>query len=416
MAAGLNTSTVIINQGLLLSYPFIRMAIALVSALRSARDLVKLLTSMSSLSSFSRKLPKYIAVTSSSLNPLELKPLALPQAIDCWYSEKSRLRKNRTKVSSKKDGAEFRLPHMRELVKKFMGTNYEGSYYESQQFVNGRGERIFTQKWIPSESGKLRAAVVLLHGLNEHSGRYENFADSLSRRGYGVFGMDWIGHGCSDGLHGYVERLDHVVDDVKAYIKTVKKENPTLPVFLFGHSTGGSIVLKVAMLTHDAFPLAGVIMTSPALSVEAPSPALAIFAPIASALFPTYPIPTGPSDAKVSRDPLALEAKYSDPLVYTGPIRMRTGWEILTLASDLQRSFRSVNVPFAVLHGADDRVTEPRGSKDLYQQASSKHKKLFLYEGLLHDLLFEPEKASITEDILAWMDERMRHLSEKTTN
>jgi acylglycerol lipase len=112
----------------------------------------------------------------------------------------------------------------------------------------------------------------------------------------------------------------------------------------------------------------------------------------------------------VCRDPAALVAKYTDPLVYTGPIRIRTGTEILRLSSYLLRRLTNVSIPLLVLHGSDDQVTDPKGSQELYDQASTKHKNIILYDGLLHDILFEPQKEEITQDIIRWLDQRLLQL------
>jgi acylglycerol lipase len=118
-------------------------------------------------------------------------------------------------------------------------------------FVNSRGQTIFTQSWTPAAPDhSIKGLLVLIHGLNEHSGRYAEFAIQLNSQGYGVFGMDWIGHGGSDGLHGYVQALDHVVSDVKEYYRRVAAEYPGIPCFLFGHSTGGAIALKVLIIFY----------------------------------------------------------------------------------------------------------------------------------------------------------------------
>lgn len=110
----------------------------------------------------------------------------------------------------------------------------------------------------------------------------------------------------------------------------------------------------------------------------------------------------------VSRDPAAMLAKYSDPLVYTGPIRVRTGYEILRISGHLMKNLKSVTVPFIVLHGTADGVTDPLASQDLYSEAASEHKRIRLYEGFLHDLLFEPERDMIGADIIRWMDEMLQ--------
>lgn len=109
----------------------------------------------------------------------------------------------------------------------------------------------------------------------------------------------------------------------------------------------------------------------------------------------------------VSRDPDALIAKYSDPLVFTGAIRVRTGYEILRITAYLQQNLCRLTVPFLVLHGTDDSVTDPGASQKLYNEASSTDKNIVLYEGLLHDLLFEHEKEEIMDNIIAWLNSRV---------
>lgn len=130
-------------------------------------------------------------------------------------------------------------------------------------------------------------------------------------------------------------------------------------------------------------------------------------APLFSVLLPRYQFRGANRKLAVCRDPAALVAKYTDPLVYTGSIRVRTGTEILRLSYFLLKNLKSVNIPFLVLHGSDDQVTEPMGSQELYDQASSLHKNIKLYTGLLHDILFEPEKFEIIRDIVEWMDDRL---------
>jgi acylglycerol lipase len=133
-----------------------------------------------------------------------------------------------------------------------------------------------------------------------------------------------------------------------------------------------------------------------------------VVAPIFSVLAPKYRVSAlhrrGPP---VSRDPEALKMKYSDPLVYTGPIRVRTGNEILRITSYLQRNLSRVTVPFLVLHGTADMITDPRASQRLYEASTSTSKSIKLYDGYLHDLLFEPERDDIANDIINWLSARL---------
>ncbi|PHT40493.1 hypothetical protein CQW23_19347 [Capsicum baccatum] len=274
-------------------------------------------------------------------------------------------------------------------------------------FFGARPNALFCRSWFPF-SDELRGIIIIIHGLNEHSGRYAHFARQLNSCNFGVYAMDWIGHGGSDGLHGYVPSLDHVVADTGAFLERIKFENPGIPCFLFGHSTGGAVVLKAASYPHIENMLEGIILTSPALRVKPANPIVTAVAPIFSLVAPRYQFKgSHKRGIPVSRDPAALVAKYSDPLVYTGPLRVRTGHEILRISSYLMRNFKSVTVPFLVLHGSADRVTDPLASQDLYNEAASEFKDIKLYDGFLHDLLFEPEREEIAQDIIDWMHKKL---------
>jgi acylglycerol lipase len=127
-----------------------------------------------------------------------------------------------------------------------------------------------------------------------------------------------------------------------------------------------------------------------------------------SFLLPTFQLnSSNKKGMPVSRDPDALVAKYSDPLVYTGSVRVRTGYEILRTTAYLQQNLKRLRVPFLVLHGAADTVTDPDASQKLYEEASSADKTIKLLEGFLHDLLIEPEREEIMKDIIDWFNCRV---------
>ncbi|KAJ6373742.1 hypothetical protein OIU78_029431 [Salix suchowensis] len=331
-------------------------------------------------------------------------------------------------------------------IKRALQEDDPNTAREFSLFVSARGDTIFTQSWTSvsvkirqilclfflfmsppktfecynsykfpcleyldalfslSVDGISRGLVVLMHGLNEHSCRYSDFAKKLNANGFKVYGMDWIGHGGSDGLHGYVHSLDDAVDDLKSFLDKVLSENPGLPCFCFGHSTGAAIVLKAVMDPKVEARVSGVVFTSPAVGIQPSHP----FCRVISFLLPTFQLSTSNKNGMpVSRDPEALVAKYSDPLVYTGFIRVKTGYEILRITAYLQQNLKRLRVPLLVLHGAADTVTDPDGSRKLYEEASSADKTIKLLEGFLHDLLFEPERDEIMADIIDWLNCRV---------
>lgn len=292
-------------------------------------------------------------------------------------------------------------------IKRVLQDDDTNTVREFSLFVTARSDNLFTQSWTPV-SAKIRGLVVLMHGLNEHSGRYNDFAKELNANGFKVYGMDWIGHGGSDGLHGYVHSLDYAVDDLKSFLDKILTENPGFPCFCFGHSTGAAIVLKAMMDPEVEARVSGVVLTSPAVGIQPSHPLVVILAPVLSFLLPTFQLNSANKKGMpVSRDPDALVAKYSDPLVYTGSVRVRTGYEILRTTAYLQQNLKRLRIPFLVLHGAADTVTDPAASQRLHEEASSTDKTIQLLEGFLHDLLIEPEREEIMKGIIDWFNCRV---------
>jgi alpha-beta hydrolase superfamily lysophospholipase len=113
-------------------------------------------------------------------------------------------------------------------------------------FTDPDGFKIFVRKWVPPQGTKTKAVVQIAHGGAEHSLRYERVAKFLNRAGYIVYANDHRGHwktavtmknagfAGKDGWNG-------IVKDAKQLTDIIKKENPGLPVFLFGHSMGSMI-------------------------------------------------------------------------------------------------------------------------------------------------------------------------------
>ena len=129
-------------------------------------------------------------------------------------------------------------------VRRVVQDDDEDMAREFSLFSRARGDTLFTHSWIPIFI-KVRGLVVLLHGLNEHGVRYNDFAKQLKANRFKVHGMDWIRHGGSDWLHAYVHSLDDAIIDMKMFLKKVLTKNLGLLCFCFGHSTVVAIVFKI---------------------------------------------------------------------------------------------------------------------------------------------------------------------------
>jgi len=100
--------------------------------------------------------------------------------------------------------------------------------------VNRKGDRQTRRQWIPD--GPPRALVLIIHGIAEHSGRYEAVGAQFAEAGIGVIGIDQRGHGTTEGPKGHVETFDKFLDDVEDQITQMRDFG--VPVVLLGHSMG----------------------------------------------------------------------------------------------------------------------------------------------------------------------------------
>ncbi len=93
--------------------------------------------------------------------------------------------------------------------------------------------------------------VVIVHGASEHSDRYRHVAAALLQDGYAVYALDHRGHGRSQGPRAVIDRLDYAVADVDQLVLRARAEHPGLPVFMLGHSMGGTVAVRYAVLHQD---------------------------------------------------------------------------------------------------------------------------------------------------------------------
>jgi alpha-beta hydrolase superfamily lysophospholipase len=275
--------------------------------------------------------------------------------------------------------------------------------HTTDRFRAADGVQIFTAAWLPD--GKPKAVVLLVHGYGEHIMRYRHVAERLVSAGYAFYGLDHRGHGQSDGLRAYFESFDQPVHDLKLYFDQVKAAQPGQKMFLYGHSMGSLISLEFTLRYQDQ--LAGLILSGTAVNAdEAVSPALVTLSGVLSRLIPTVPLtPPLPSDA-LSRDPAVASAYDNDPLVYRGNWRSRTGALILASGRASRTRAGELKLPLLILHGAEDKIVPPSGSKLIAERAGSPDKALKLYPGLRHEVHNEPEKDVVIGDVVAWLDQR----------
>jgi alpha-beta hydrolase superfamily lysophospholipase len=261
------------------------------------------------------------------------------------------------------------------------------------------GLELFSQRWQPD--GRPAATLVLVHGVAEHSGRYEHVGRYFAGRGYDVWSYDQRGHGRSPGRRAYVERFSTFLADLETFRLQVAARQPG-PQFLLGHSMGGTIALAHAIERPAAWT--GLVLSGPSVDPTAGvSRALVVAGRLAARVAPAAPV-VSLDDSGVSRDPEVLAAYRADPLVHHGKLTARLASELVDRAALFEDQVGGLALPVLVLLGGDDKLVPPDGMRRLFTRIGSADKRLLEYPGAAHELFNEPEKATVLTDVADWLD------------
>ncbi|KAK4279458.1 hypothetical protein QN277_011239 [Acacia crassicarpa] len=288
--------------------------------------------------------------------------------------------------------------------------------YQEEYVKNSRGMNLMTCRWV-CEKEESKALVFLCHGYAmECTVTMKDAGRRLAKAGFEVYGIDYEGHGKSEGLAGYVGDFDNVIEDCSNYFTSIceKEENKKKMRYLVGESMGGAL----ALLLHRKMPnfWDGAILVAPMCKIAdemKPSPLVIKILTALSNIIPTWKlIPTQDIIDAACKDPKVREQIRNNPLCYKGRPRLKTGSELFRVSTQLEQTLHEVSLPFLVLHGEEDKVTDKSVSMQLHKVASSKDKTIKLYPGMWHALLIgePPENLNIVyKDIVDWLDDKCKY-------
>ena len=269
-------------------------------------------------------------------------------------------------------------------------------------FAGAGGLEIFWRAWLPG--GDAAAVVVIAHGAGEHSGRYSHVAQRLVDDGYAVHAIEHRGHGRSQGPRALIDRIDNAVADLDRLVVSACDAHPGTPVFLLGHSMGGTIGLSYALAHQQR--LAGLVLSGPLAALEAVPAPMRITARTLSVLAPRTPL-IAIDSALVSRDPAVVDDYRADPLVHHGKLPARTVVELAGAIEGFPAAVEAITVATLIMYGTEDGLCPPHGSVMLSECIGSSDKTLKGYNGLYHEILNEPEREQVLDDLCSWLSQRV---------
>lgn len=260
------------------------------------------------------------------------------------------------------------------------------------------GIEVFAQSWSPE--GAARAAVALVHGQGDHSGRYPRLVERLVSGGVAVYATDSRGHGRTGGPRAYAPSIEALMKDIDALLDRTRARFPGVPLFLYGHSFGGEQVLHYGLERKPR--LNGVIASSPLMGFGIRQAAAKIVAvKMLSRIVPKLTFPMGVPPRSLSHDTSWVDSSLRDPLFQT-VVSARTAILMLR-ASEWIRTHTSFPVPLLIEQGTDDQYVSSSMTID-FARSLTGDATLRIWEGLGHELHNEVKKDEVIDTIVEWMN------------
>jgi lysophospholipase len=256
-------------------------------------------------------------------------------------------------------------------------------------FITDNGIKLAYFKEQPKDS---EIGVILVHGIVEHKGRYEDFIRDLHNAGISVFAVDLRGHGESEGTRGNIKKFDDYLEDLGSFVHFIKKENPKLKLALFGHSMGGLIA---AAYTGTGDLVDYLILSSPSLKTPK---AIKLFSWLPTKLLCRIYIKKRFSESKEM-----LKYSWSDPLAanYVSLGLLKAAF--IGGVKLAHKNFKNIKIPVLMMGGKLDPTVNSGDFADMLELFGSKDKTLKIYDNAKHRLVQNAVKDEAIPDIINWL-------------
>ncbi|WP_298539235.1 alpha/beta hydrolase [uncultured Aquimarina sp.] len=269
-----------------------------------------------------------------------------------------------------------------------------------EYFFEYKEHELFGQYWIPDDC---KAMILLVHGMGEYSSRYEDYViPKLLKEHIAVITYDNFGHGKSIGKRGHCPSYDALMKVLDIVCQKASEIAGDLPVFLYGHSMGGNLVINYIL--RNAPKITGAILTSPFLRLAFQPPAWKMtIGKLFQKIAPSVTLPSGLDVKAISRIKEEVDKYKNDPLVhdkvsanFSLPIIKAGDWAI-TKASQLE-------TPVLLVHGTEDQITDFNASKEFAKKTN--YIDFISFDGGYHELHNDLEKEKLILTITAWIQEK----------
>lgn len=262
--------------------------------------------------------------------------------------------------------------------------------------------KLFAQSWVPK--GEIKCIICLVHGIGEHSSRYDVWASKFVSQNIAVLSYDKRGQGNSEGEKGKIPSYKALLNDTDTMLEKARQLFPDIPCILYGHSMGGGEVLNHVLKRKNTYK--AVISTSPWLIAQkSPSKFIMTFVRLAYKLIPNFTATTEFNSHHITQSEEQRLKYLKDKLIHH-KISLRlfvecydAGYWALNNSSLLQK-------PVLLLHGDADSITCHKASIEFSDNAGDKCD-FKIWEGGYHELHNEPFSNEVFNYIIEWLDNKI---------
>ena len=286
---------------------------------------------------------------------------------------------------------------------------------ETFEFAGFGGTNLPAYLWMPY--GEVKAVLQITHGMTEHMGRYEAFAEYLLPMGIAVAGFDLRGHGKNPG-DPEVASFDKggwaaSIEDMRLFYELLEQRLTGVPHYMLGFSLGSFLLREYLTKYPDEGEIAGAIIMG---TGHQPGWLLSIMMGIVKGQikkagfdkttdlvrqlsFGTYNQKFKPNRTPADwlcADESELEKYLADPLVRKD-ISAGLFWELLGSMKRTEHTCAYGGLPILLISGQDDPVGDGgKGVRTIYRRMVAGHENvtLKLFPGARHDLLHEEKNGA----------------------
>ncbi|WP_298318901.1 alpha/beta hydrolase [uncultured Aquimarina sp.] len=269
-----------------------------------------------------------------------------------------------------------------------------------EYFFKYKKYKIFAQYWLPDNC---KGIILLVHGMGEHSARYEDYLiPELLAKHIAVITYDNFGHGKSSGTRGYCPSYNALMEVIEIVYHKANEIVTDLPVFLYGHSMGGNLVINYILRNNPK--ITGAILTSPFLRLAFQPPAWKIMmGKLFQKIAPSITLPSGLDVKAISRVTEEVEKYKNDTLVHD---RVSPNFSLPIIEAGKWAIDNAFQLETSILlaHGTEDQITDYSASKEFAEKTD--YVQFVSFDGGYHELHNDLEKEKLISIVTTWIQDR----------